>query len=405
MVVWDFDGALESFYQAYEIDPKRITFAKLEELRQDFAWQKTITAGTETAVQLGNVGVHTALFAWLGNSFGEFFGVPPAPSLLQTYQAGELTAAQFVSGFADFCWMQVNPFAGLSKAIVLQQQWDDIAKALGESKWLVEQSVLAQDIVGGAFLWLGVDREYADLIGNALVNSGFHRLANQNSVVKEAITKLKDLEVRFTPTSVDIIAWNRRQTARQSLFDELGLLKSMRELDEQYRALRKEPGGSHDYGAIGGRIGQLKIQILNKLAPVTEAELRQRFNLFEQRLDQIESGPETMTKRLRLIADFLIENPLERIEPLVKSSNPKGQFYLEICQQIDQLRLLLVSAIENQFLTDHPEFTQYFEAYVYNGSWAAPDLPGYKYLSSDFDLNILIKRDTPASKRAARSSP
>lgn len=400
MVVWDFDGALESFYQAYEIDPKRFTFAKLEELRQDFAWQKTITAGTETAVQLGNVGMHTALFAWLGNSFGEFFGVPPAPSLLQTYQAGELTAAQFVSGFADFCWMQVNPFAGLSKAIIFQQQWDDIAKALGESKWLVEQSVLAQDIVGGAFLWLGADKEYADLIGNALVNSGFHRLANQNSVVKEAITKLKELEVRFTPTSVDVIVWNRRQAARQSLFDELGLLKSMRELDEQYRLLRKEPGGSRDLSAISSRIGQLKNLLLNKLTPVTEAELRERYNLFEQRLSQIESGPEAMTKRLRLIADFLIENPLERIEPLIKSSNPKGQFYQELCQQIDQLRLLMVSAVENQFLVDHPEFVPYFEAYIHNGSWAAPDLPGYKFLISDLDLNMLVKRDTPASKRS-----
>ena len=400
MVVWDFDGALESFYQAYEINPALITYAKLEELRQDFAWQKTINAGTETAVQLGNVGVHTAFFAWLGNRFGEFMGVAPAPSLLQAVQAGELSAAQFASGFADFCWMQVNPFASLSKALVLQQQWDDIAKALSETKWMAEQSVLAQDIVGSAFLWLGADKEYADLIGNALVNSGFHRLANQNSVIREAITRLKDLEVRFTPTAVDISVWNRRQSARQSLFDELGLLKSMREMDEQHEQLRKQRSGTSAFEAISSRIGQLKNLVLNKLAPVSEAELQQRYDLFEQRLNQIPAGPEAMAKRLKVVTDFLIENPLDRIEPLVKGSNADVPFSRGLGQKIDQLRLLLFSAVETQFLTDHPEFVPFFEAYVHNGSWAWPDLPGYKILSSDLDFNILITRDTPASKRA-----
>lgn len=399
MVVWDFDGALESFYQAWESDPGLITHAKLEELRQDFAWQKTINAGTETAVQLGNTGVHTAFFAWLGNSFGEFFGVAPAPSLLKAYQAGELTAAQFASGLADFCWMQINPFASLTRALILQQQWDDIAKALSESRWMAEQSILAQDVAGSAFLWLGADKEYADLIGNALVNSGFHRLANQNSVIREAITRLKDVEVRFTASSVDISVWNRRQAARQSLFDEMGLLKAMRDMDEEYKNLRVERSGTSAYDAICGRIGQMKILVLNKLAPVTEAELQQRFNLFEQRLNQIQAGPEAMPKRLKLISDFLLENPLERLEPLVRSSNPNGTFYRGLCQKIDQLRLLTLSAVETQFLTAHPEYATWFEAFVHNGSWAFPELPGYKYLTSDLDLNMLLKRDTPAAKR------
>ncbi|HLP18415.1 MAG TPA: hypothetical protein VK470_19300, partial [Bacteroidota bacterium] len=400
MVVWDFDGALESFYQANEADPRLITLPALEKLREDFAWEKTITAGTEFAVQLGNTGMHTAFFAWLGNSFGEFFGVAPAPSLLQAYRAGELSAAQFASGFADFCWMQVNPFAGITKAIALQQEWEEIAKAVSESRWLVEQGVLTQDILGSALLWLGADREYADFVANVLVNSGFHRLANQNSVVKEAITKLREVELRFTPTSVDISLWNRKQTARQSLFDELGLLKSMRELDEQFRKLGKEKTGTPVYESLCNRIGSLKNLLLNKLAPMTETELEQRYTLFEEKLERIKSSAaDAAEQRLKLISEFLIENPLERIEPLVKASSPNGKFYRELCKKIDQQRLAMVSAIETKFLTMHPEYAQYFEAYIYNGSWSAPERAGYKYLTSDLDLNMLVRRDTPAAKR------
>jgi hypothetical protein len=404
MMVWDYDGGLECFYQAAEWNPKIQPRERVEALRQDLNWQKSIEAGMEVAAQVGNMGIQAAMFEFLGQSIGRIINVPGAPAAATGTAAAEDVAAQASiwtrpipgGGFAEFVWKQFNPFADFIKAGAVEREWEAMGKAsaglaVNISTQVVQQDVIKKGILHGYF---GVDEQWADFLANALVTTSQVKLGSGNSVLTEVGGWLKATNEKFDFRIVDIPLWNERQEARRSVSDFYeyeGWLSEGKEAREKVSGKKLVTQGETEIKAQTESIAEAQAKIEKTLEPIEKEKLQELYEtLFPK------GGPElNPAERLIRIRKFFTGL---RWKEHIMGKFKKGE---EINIKIDNLRRELIAMAQVEFF-EHPDYQKYkafVVDYLYIGSAGKKTSAAYKKTDSDIDFTLLVNEDTPETVR------
>lgn len=405
MMVWDYDGALECFYQASEWNEKIQPRDRVEALRKDLAWQKSIESGMEVATQVGNMGIQAAMFEFLGQSIGKIINVPGAPAA-----AAETTAAQKVAaeasiwtrpipggGFAEFVWKQFNPFADFIKAGAVEQEWAAIGKAtagvgVNVSTQIVQQDVLKKGILQG---YLGVDEQWADFLANAFVTTSQVQLGSGKSVLTEVSGWLKRTYEKFDIRIVDIPLWNERQDARTSLSDfykYAGWLRDAKTAREKVNGKKLAAEGEPKIKAATEPVVEAQANVEKTLEPVKKEKLQELYEVLFPK-----GGPalDPMQRIMQIRKFFTGLNWKQHIMSLGLSKTD------ELGIKIDNMRRELVSMAQVEFF-NQPDYVKYKDsvvAFLFIGSAGKKDSAAYKKTDSDIDFTLLVKDDTPETVR------
>ncbi|MEY2499314.1 MAG: hypothetical protein QOD12_2870, partial [Verrucomicrobiota bacterium] len=405
MMVWDYDGGLECFYQAAEWNPKIQPRERVEALRQDLNWQKSIEAGMEVAAQVGNMGIQAAMFEFLGRSIGKIINVPGAPTATAGTAAAEDIAAQASiwtrpipgGGFAEFVWKQFNPFADFVKAGAVEREWEALGKAstglaVNVSTQVVQQDVIKKGILHGYF---GVEEQWADFLANALVTTSQVKLGSGNSVLTEVAGWLKTTYEKFDFRIVDIPLWNERQAARRSVsdfYEYADWLRENKEAREKISGKKLVSQGEPQIKAETEAAADARAKIEKTLEPIKKEKLKELYDtLFPK------DGPElNPAERLIKIRKFF--TGLRWKEHIMSLKLPKGD---ELNFQIDNLRRELIAMAQVEFF-NHPDFAKYkpyVVDFLYIGSAGKKTSAAYKKTDSDIDFTLLVKEDMPEATR------
>ncbi len=404
MMVWDYDGGLECFYQAAEWNPKIQPLERVEALRKDLAWQKSIEAGMEVATQTGNMGVQAALFEFLGQSIGAIIRPAGGTTATVSTAAAEDTAAGTSiwtrkipgGGFAEFVWKQFNPFADFIKAGAVEREWDKIATAtagLGTNvaTQIVQQDVLKKGILHGYF---GVEDSWADFLANALVSTSQVKLKSGNSVLADVAEWLKATNEKFEFRIVDIPLCNEQQEARRSASDFYqyeGWLRDGKDAREKVSGKKLIMQSEAEIKAATEPIAEAQEKVEKKLDPQEKARIQELYDSLFPAGENIEAAE----KIVRIRRFF---TGLRWKENIMSLKLKKGE---QLSKQIDNLRRELVSVAQAEFF-DRPEYAkykQYAVDYLYIGSAGKKSSTAYKETGSDIDFTLLVKEDTPETVR------
>ena len=242
LMVWDYDGALACFYQAAELDPKGelIKLAGIEELRKAISWQKTVESGIALAAQIGNAGVHTALFEAAAAKIAARLPISKVAKTETALPEGFFYKSLPFPKFTRFLAEQVNPFSAVVKAATLEAEWSAVGKALlgmGQSMGVLtlQQKVIQKGILEGI---MGVDAQWADFLANAIVSTLQAETDGQNKLIVELAKHLKGVSARVRLAVVNSELLGTRREARHSLSDFYRYFKWTQEFHEAQRAQR-----------------------------------------------------------------------------------------------------------------------------------------------------------------------
>jgi hypothetical protein len=406
MMVWDYDGALECFYQAAEWNPKIQPLERVEALRKELSWQKTIEAGMEVATQTGNMGVQAALFEFLGQSIGTI--IRPAgttTATASTAAARDLGANASVwtrpipgGAFAEFVWKQFNPFADFIKAGVVEREWGKAAAATAGLATNVVTQVVQQDVLKKGILhgYFGVDEAWADFLANAIVSTSQVKLASGNSVLTDVAEWLKATNEKFEFRVVDIPLWNERQEARRSLSDFYDFAEWIREGKDAREKISGKKLVTESEPAIKAAtepLADAQAKVEKKLDIVAEKTKLQE--LYDGLFPKEESALEPAERLVRIRKFFTGLRWKEHIMSLKFAKQDR------LGIQIDNLRRELVAMAQVEFF-NHPDFAKYKEFvvdFLYIGSAGKKDSAAYKKTGSDIDFTLLVTEETPEATR------
>jgi len=386
MMVWDYDGALECFYQAAEWNQNIQPLEKVEALRQDLGWQKSIESGMEVATQVGNMGVQAALFEFLGQSIGAALNVRAVPA-----------AAAAPTDFAEFVWKQFNPFADFVKAAVVEQDWAAVANATAGLGVNVGTQVVQQDIIKKGILhgYFGVEDQWADLLANALVTTGQTKLKSGNSVLTEVAGWLQEINAKFDFQIVDIPLWNQRQEARRSVsdfYEYAAWTRAAKDAREKINPKQLAGSSEAEAGKQTEPLAEANKKVEDTLAPLTRDRLQ---DLYEAYFPTIGMA---LTPELRLGQIRKFFTHLKWKQGIMELKMKKND---ELNIKVDNLRRELLAMAQVEFFND-PNFSKYKDYvidYLYIGSAGKKDSSAYKKTDSDIDFTLLVREDTPESVR------
>jgi hypothetical protein len=417
LMVWDYDGALESFYQAAEWDPRIMNLNNLQELRKALAWQKTVEAGIEAASHLGNLGVHIAMFEFLGRRVGSALPTMTTRTARASREvaAGEAAASEAAaleastwrawltkplpgSGFADFVWRQVNPFADLINAGVVQNEWRAIARASAGLGTITSLMVVQQDIIRRGILegYFGVDAVWADFLANVLVNSSQAEMKSGRSLLTELAGNLWRLRLRLKPAVVDAQTHANRHQARSSVGDfwtYFAWCKQNKEQREQVRGRDLENAGDAQIRTETEGLANSQRNLETTLEPLTIERLVERYEEFFGGPDASKPGE---WRRLQKIREFFtgVNWIGEVMELGMKKDDP-------INAKVDNLRREILSSAQADFIksTFGKKYADDIVSALYVGSAGDRHSQGYKKTASDIDFTLLVRKDLPEATR------
>jgi hypothetical protein len=405
MMMWDYDGALECFYQASECNTNALPRANVERLRADLNWQRTVEVGMESFQQTGNLAVQAALFEFVGGKIGQGLGMPQAGA------AGEAAAAaakaaeaeEFfllrtlpASKFCDFVWKQFNPFSEFLNAWYEQASLAKVGKqslGLGVS---VGTQVAQNDLIKKGILkgWCGMDDQWADFLANAIVSTAQVKPGDKHTLFWEMCLRVKAAGEQFHWMLVDLGVVKQQEEARRSLsdfyfFQEMCL--QAKQAREKLKGRKSSASGEAEAAAEATKLAEAEANQNLKLQPLTQETL-------QTRLDQFigEKPPAPGSKeRLVQIAKFFMGL---KWKDLMKLDLPKDD---PLNRKIDNMRRELIASVQVEFFND-PRFAQYRDhmiAYLYIGSAGRKNAAAYKLIGSDIDFTVLVREDTPESVR------
>lgn len=405
MMMWDYDAALECFYQASECNTNALPRANVERLRADLNWQRTIEVGMESFQQTGNLAVQAALFEFVGGAIGEGLGMTRGGAAATTTEAAIKAGAEeeFIllralpaSKFCDFVWKQFNPFAEFLNAWYEQASLVKVGQqtfALGVN---VGTQVVQNDLMKKAVLkgWCGLDDQWADFLANAIVSTVQVKPGGKHTLFWELCLRVKAADAKFHWMLVDLGVVKQKQAARRSLsdfyfFQEMCL--QAKKAREEISARKLSAGDEAAAKAETAKLAEAEANQNLKLRPLTKETLQERLGQF------LGDDPPTpgSKERLAQIAKFF--QGLKWKE-LMKLGLPKDD---GLNRQIDNLRRELIAALQVEFFND-PRFAKYREhmiAYLYIGSAGKKTSAAYKRIDSDIDFTVLVREDTPESVR------
>lgn len=410
LMVWDYDGALESFYQATEISEKVQPRARVEALREELLVRKTKEARLDVIFSLADSIFIQRMFQGLGEA--TFHGLhragllrrgPRATAPVPEAPKGFLSRPIPYAGWADIVWGAVNPFKDAFAAAAVERELGALGKATAGLGSAVTQELATQVTKTAAMDWLGVRQEYADFFANALVNVGTAQVAGSDALLVELGRGLRESISRYAAGEVNVVAWGERRQARRSLSGFWRYLDQLRD----WRAVTE---GLHGRSLVG----KADAEIRAATAPAAAADTRLRASLepltagaAKERLQAI-AGAAHPDARRELVAAFFRDYPItaeggpvrDLIKGLKKERNPDAE---PLNDQMDQLRWELLTSSMQDFLQANPRFRAMFVDYVFIGAAANKQGKAYrdKKCLTDVDFTALLQENVSNSDRKA----
>lgn len=394
LMVWDYDGALEAFYQAAELDPKGEVQprAPVEALREELNWQKTVDAGLDAFVSLGNMGFHAAMFEYVGMVAARSF---PLVSLPHARLFQRLT----FDDFAEFAWTKLNPLHDLTKAALVQQEKVTIQQAVqgavanlgqGVVFEVVQKDLIAKGIAEG---YLGVDAKWADFLASAVMGVAQSQQASGRTLFGEVATALGVINRNFRFDVIDMELVIRRNGARRSTADLYKFLRWADEFEGAKRALREEDGPVTAENAADrtADLAEADAAMRTQLEPLDRDVLQRRY---EEHFGGEDAPAPGSPERLVRIREFLRGLPWkDGVMELGLARNDR------LNRQVDNLRRELLATAQVRFLERHPDYAGDIVSILFIGSAGDRNSDAYKLTDSDIDFTILVRDDLPESRR------
>jgi hypothetical protein len=407
MMVWDYDGGLECFYQAAEWNPRIQPLDRVEALRKELAWQKTVEAGIEVSTQVGNMGIQAALFEFLGQSVGAITHSITGDASLWTQ------SLHTEETFAQFVWKQFNPLHELTEGGVIKGEWSAIDKAgLNLAKsitiQLVQKDMVQKGILQGYF---GVDESWADFLANAFISTAQVKLASGKSVIGDLADWVKTVNEKFDFRIVDIPLWNERQEARRSLADFCQYetwVRDNKDAREKISGKKLETESESQIKTETQALADSQANLEKNLGPIEKDDLHDLYDaLFPpqvtdaaERLNRIREFFKGLNWKEHIMKLHKTTVNGKEVRTVLPKKDPFGV-------QIDNLRRELLASSQVEFFNDprFAKYKQYIVDFLYIGSAGKKDSDAYKKTGSDIDFTLLVKagvavtEDTPEQVR------
>ena len=401
MMVWDYDGALECFYQASECNSNAFPRANYEQLRAALNWQRTVETGMETFQQTGNLALQAALFEFVGGRIGQGLGMPAggaAPEAVAAAEEGSiLLRPMYGSKFLDFAWKQFNPFSDFlhsfyeeeaSLAKVGQQSFG-LAKNVGVQ--MVQNDLIKTSLLKG---WCGLDDQWADFLANAIMSVGQIKPGDQHTLFWELCLRLKAAGNDLRWELVDLGLIGRRDQARRAVSDYYFFHEMLMEAKEAREKLNPEKlaKASDAQAKVATQpLADALAKLETQTKPLTPETLKDRFDKFfgpespkpgtEERIARIAEFFQGMHWKDLMAVKLTKEHPLNRM--------------------VDNLRREIIAVTQVEFFNDprFKDYRQYLVAYLYIGSAGKKTSAAYKLIDSDIDFTMLVSEETPETVR------
>lgn len=400
LMVWDYDGALECFFQASDCNTNAFPRANYEQLRTALNWQRTIEVGMETFQQTGNLAVQAALFEFVGGQIGKGLGMRAGGAATEAAVVAEeeciLLRPMYGSKFLDFAWKQFNPFSEFlnsfyeqaSLAKVVQQSF---ALGRGAVVQMVQNDLIKTSLLKG---WCGIDDQWADFLANALVSVAQIKPGDKHTLFWELCLRLQAAGNDLRWELVDLGLIGKRDQARRAVSDYYffhEMLREAKEAREKLNPKKLATAGAAEARAATQPLADAQAKLETKTKPLTKETLQERFDKFFGQDAPKPGAPE----RIARIADFfqgihwkdLMAVKLRKDDPLNRL--------------VDNLRREIVAVAQVEFFND-PRFSKYREhlvAYLYIGSAGKKNSAAYKLIDSDIDFTVLLKEETTETVR------
>ncbi len=409
LMMWDWAGALACYDQAAETDPTVQSPQGVQRLREVLGWQEAKEMGLDAFQQLGNQGMHAALFGILGRWGGEALraggidlGMAAAePGAIQAAESagllGRFGTAQYWGGFADFVWGQINPLAQLAG---LQPEWDRIAAALKSTGQMAVETTLAGEISAKLLVgYFGMDKQYADFLANALVQVGSGAVRTRRELALEDAVRLNENTSRWQRLQVQIDLLRERADGRADVVRAIRTLEALRDADLARNQMELEAARrlatEWDFSQLRAKsqpLHEAEQQVRRQVEALTRERVESVSQVVLERLQQAK----TQEERLQTLVAAMRDMPLESARALFR-----GNVQDPLSVQTDNFRREIQATMQSWFVEQFPQYAEYIIGYTTYGSAAHPDWPGYKRIWSDLDFTVLLKAGTPKEIREA----
>lgn len=428
LMLWDYDGALESFYQAAEISevlareervaavregrpPKRVEIqprANVEWLRTQLNVKKTQEARLDVVVALADSVFWQRMYQGMGElAFKHAHRIGLVRHRLPKTSPKK---PPLISAWADAIWNAVNPFSTVIAAVGVEREWAAIGKAIVGIGSVASQDLATQVTKATILEWLPVKQEYADFLANAIVNTATHQSgeadgAQYDTLIVEVARGLKHQINRYRAGEISVAADRARGQARRSLSNHWTYHDWLRE----HRALTENHGGKSLVGKSDQEIHQAtqaiadaENKVQSVLQPLDADMARGRL----KEINDIPATPEKQGERLAKISEFFKQFPItehggpvrDMIKKLRKEKHPEVE---TLNTQIDELRWEVLTTAMQDFLTKNPQHKALFYYYVFIGAAANKAGKAYrdKKAMTDVDFTAFLKETATNSQR------
>ena len=419
LMVWDYDGALECFYQASENSERVQPRANVEALREELVIRKTKEARLDVIFSLADSIFMSRLYQGMGQwtykgarrigLVSERVRKPPLPEAPRGFWTKPLP---YVSWIGDQVWGGINPFKDQFSAVAVEREMAALGRATVGMRNIVAQDIATQVIRATSMQWLGVKQEYADFLANAIVNSATVHEDSPDSLdtlLNGAAASLQAIAKRALRPEVDSATFNRRRDARRALTDYSTYLKWVREFrreTEQLNGKSLVAKSDKEIHEATKPAAEAKNGLDSKLKDLTKEVAGERLKA----LEAVPQTPAGAAERVKLIAEFFRDYPIpaeggpvrDMLKSLIKSSDADAN---RLNDRIDEMRWELLSSAMQDFLKagENASFREMFLNYVFIGAAANKDGKAYrdKKALTDVDFTALLKDTVTNTQRAA----
>ncbi|MEA1878218.1 MAG: hypothetical protein U9N86_15345 [Bacteroidota bacterium] len=405
LMMWDWQGAIMSFTQASKSNPEIIKPEAVENLKKDLDWQISTEMGLETFEFLGNQGFYSMVFGFAGKLGGEalhkagfnWWGMGSIDDLALAAQEAQGfwgRSMKYWSGFADFTFGQINPFWNMATA---QGTWKEVrTKYLQTLEEVMEE--VASPEVSYMLGYFGMDKEYADFIAEALVESyGGVKQTNKSLALHDALG-LNSNKSKWQRLSVMHKLFTERANLRSDLARDLitieALMKAEKSKAEFELMLARETLMDWDFNRLQPKaeeIQEAETEVNNQIEAISKERIETALSDLKQQLEQANTLDERIELLSKFFKDVSFNSQREQFEDNVQD---------EVCILSDNYRREILDIIRHQFLAQFSEkYSRFFIGYTIYGSAAHPEWAAYKRLWSDLDITALLKETTPKEIR------
>ncbi|MBI3921959.1 MAG: hypothetical protein HY318_11130, partial [Armatimonadetes bacterium] len=390
MMVWDYDGALERYYQAYEMSDKVQSLKNVEELREKLVIKKIQEARLDLVVSVANTYFMSRIYQGMGEQAlkglraAGLVRIPPMRG--GTPKITGFTG--YVSCFADKVWGALNPFKDVVKAMAVDRNWKEIQKALTTLDQQLQQVLYAEVIRSAMMNYLDVKHEYADFVAMAVVSTAMFKDERQgyDVLITELMRGLKNAVSRYPSNEFSIGAHTTRGQARRAVGNDMKYLNLLRQYLEMVE---------RNNGDLNGEVARAHQKLKGSLEPLELATAKERLKGIETATDP--------KQRLQGIAEFFRDYPLVdggTLRNFISAKlKEKASGIDDLNAQINELRFELFQTALSDFVKANPKYKELLSSFIPIG--AAGRKGGSKKSMTDIDYTAWLKENATDQQRLA----